>query len=418
MRDHENTLDTRAGAGRAAARTPSPAPRRGLLGMHATVGNAAVVQMLRRAGHPRAQDQHTAGCGDQQNEEVTASVQRSAVRDVLRAPGRPLDDAVRTDMENRLGADFSGVRIHDDTTAQASAAEVGARAYTSGNHIVIGQGGSDGHTLAHELTHVIQQRRGPVSGTDNGNGLKVSDPGDRFEREAEASATRAMNLSSRTALPVEEHRSRANTGTDVPLQRVSTRGATGGLPLPAWDRPPPVWLGPAFGPQSNGGPLQRVGGTSVTVTLGPSINAPANSYSGSAPGAAECTLVNELNARDGGGWVKGHLWNDNLGGKGVSKNLTPMTDSTNDNFNRQFEQPLKRMLWACTTHAQANPSLSTWYGVTFTVSTYGRMSTNSADLEYLVPEGVEHVASYVQIDRATSTVTPVAAPQGFPPVIR
>ncbi|MEU1350897.1 DUF4157 domain-containing protein [Streptomyces sp. NPDC005775] len=418
MRDHENALDTRAGTGRAAARTPSPSPRRGLLGMHATVGNAAVVQMLRRAGHPSAQEQHTAGCADQQNEEVTAAVQRSAVRDVLRAPGRSLDDATRTDMENRLGADFSGVRIHDDTTARASAAAVGARAYTSGDHIVIGQGGGDRHTLAHELTHVIQQRRGPVAGTDNGNGLKVSDPGDRFEREAEASATRAMNLSSRTGLPVEERRSRANTDTDVPLQRVSTRGATGSLPLPAWDRHPPVWSGPAFGPQGNGGPLQRVGGTSVTVTLGPSVNAPANSYGGSRPGAAECTLVNELNARDSGGWVKGHLWNDNLGGHGVSENLTPMTDSTNDNFNRQFEEPLKRMLLMCTNHAQANPSSPTWYGVTFTVSTYGRMSTNSADLEHLVPEGVEHEASYVQMDRTTNAVTSIAAPQGFPPALR
>ncbi|GGU29996.1 hypothetical protein GCM10010289_59270 [Streptomyces violascens] len=95
-------------------------------------------------------------------------------------------------METRLGADFSDVRVHNDSAAKASAAEVGARAYTSGNHVVIGDGGDDKHTLAHELTHVIQQRQGPVAGTDNGSGLKVSDPSDRFEREAEANATRAM----------------------------------------------------------------------------------------------------------------------------------------------------------------------------------------------------------------------------------
>ncbi|NEE20089.1 DUF4157 domain-containing protein, partial [Streptomyces sp. SID7499] len=73
---------------------------------------------------------------------------------------------------------------------RASATEIGARAYTSGNHVVIGTGGTDKHTLAHELTHVIQQRQGPVAGTDNGTGLKVSEPSDRFEREAEANATR------------------------------------------------------------------------------------------------------------------------------------------------------------------------------------------------------------------------------------
>ncbi|WP_408055332.1 eCIS core domain-containing protein [Streptomyces paludis] len=63
---------------------------------------------------------------------------------------------------------------------------------TSGSHVVIGRGGGDKHTLAHELTHVIQQRQGPVAGTDNGSGLRVSDPSDRFEREAEANAQRVM----------------------------------------------------------------------------------------------------------------------------------------------------------------------------------------------------------------------------------
>ncbi|MEU9100849.1 DUF4157 domain-containing protein [Streptomyces sp. NPDC048361] len=154
--------------------------------------------MLRSAGHPWVQErhQHGAGCGHQQTERAAAqpaAVQRSAVHDVLGTGGRPLDDATRTDMEGRLGADFSDVRIHNDSAAKASAAEVGARAYTSGNHVVIGDGGSDKHTLAHELTHVIQQRQGPVAGTDNGSGLKVSDPSDRFEREAETNATRVMS---------------------------------------------------------------------------------------------------------------------------------------------------------------------------------------------------------------------------------
>ncbi|WUD11889.1 DUF4157 domain-containing protein [Streptomyces murinus] len=144
----------------------------GLLGLQAAVGNAAVVQMLRRAGG--------------------AEVQRSAVHDVLRTGGRPLDEGVRTDMEARLGADFSDVRVHSDARARATATAMGARAYTSGNHIVIGDGGGDRHTLAHELTHVIQQRRGPVAGTETGDGLRVSDPSDRFEREAEATAHRVL----------------------------------------------------------------------------------------------------------------------------------------------------------------------------------------------------------------------------------
>src|SRR5262249_11923614 len=71
------------------------------------------------------------------------------------------------------------------------AADLGARAYTSGHHVVIGAGGADRHTLAHELIHVVQQSRGPVAGTDTGAGLRVSDPGDRFERAAGEGARRA-----------------------------------------------------------------------------------------------------------------------------------------------------------------------------------------------------------------------------------
>jgi hypothetical protein len=138
-------------------------------------GNAAVL----RAVQVRTED-----------EPVVA--QRSTVHDVLRSAGRPLGEDVRQEMEMRLGADFSSVRIHTGAAARRSAAEIGARAYTSGEHVVIGDGGADRHTLAHELTHVIQQRQGPVAGTDHGDGLSVSDPGDRYERAAENNARRVM----------------------------------------------------------------------------------------------------------------------------------------------------------------------------------------------------------------------------------
>ncbi|MFD5426754.1 DUF4157 domain-containing protein [Streptomyces sp. NPDC127084] len=167
-------------------------PPQGLLGVQRAAGNAAVVQLLRQAGHAWAQEQHQhgAGCGHQTEQ---PQVQRSTVHDVLRQGGRPLDDSTRGEMEARLDADLSDVRIHTGSAARQSAAELGARAYTSGSHVVIGNGGEDKHTLAHELTHVIQQRSGPVAGTDQGNGLRVSDPSDRFEREAEANASRVMS---------------------------------------------------------------------------------------------------------------------------------------------------------------------------------------------------------------------------------
>ena len=121
-----------------------------------------------------------------------SAVPARPIPEVLRGPGQPLAAPLREEMQARLGADFSQVRVHTDPIARASAAEVGARAYTSGSHVVIGDGGADKHTFAHELTHVIQQRLGPVAGTDHGDGLKVSDPSDRDEKAAEATAARVM----------------------------------------------------------------------------------------------------------------------------------------------------------------------------------------------------------------------------------
>lgn len=116
----------------------------------------------------------------------------STVPDVLASAGRPLDTATRTEFEGRFGADFADVRVHTGAAAERSAAEIGARAYTSGNHVVIGEQGGDPHTMAHELTHVLQQRHGPVRGTRAANGVRVSSPEDEFERAAEATATEVL----------------------------------------------------------------------------------------------------------------------------------------------------------------------------------------------------------------------------------
>ncbi|MGW7255834.1 DUF4765 family protein [Streptomyces sp. NPDC054834] len=151
-----------------------------MLALQRTAGNAAVARAVQEERH-----EHSEGCGH------GPSVQRSTVHEVLRTPGRPLDTPLRTEMEARYGgADFSGVRVHTDTVAQRSAADIGAKAYTSGSHVV--WDGTDKPTLAHELTHVIQQSQGAVPGTDNGSGLRVSDPSDWAEKQAEETARQVM----------------------------------------------------------------------------------------------------------------------------------------------------------------------------------------------------------------------------------
>jgi len=97
-------------------------------------------------------------------------------------------------MEKTFASEFTKVRVHTGTRADQAATALQARALTTGTDILFRSGafrpGTPGgdKLLAHELTHVMQQRTGPVSGTDIGAGLKVSDPSDRFEREAAAHA--------------------------------------------------------------------------------------------------------------------------------------------------------------------------------------------------------------------------------------
>lgn len=101
-------------------------------------------------------------------------------------------------MEGRFGTSFGDVRVHNDGAAHESARSVNAQAYTVGPNIVFQRDKYDPssdagkHMLAHELTHVVQQRNGPVDGSDAGGGVKVSDPSDRFERDAVANADRVM----------------------------------------------------------------------------------------------------------------------------------------------------------------------------------------------------------------------------------
>lgn len=81
-----------------------------------------------------------------------------------RSGGSPLPDAVRAFMEPRFGADFSGVRVHTNREADQLNHSLQARAFTTGQHIFFKRSdyhpGSNGGRalLAHELTHVVQQR--------------------------------------------------------------------------------------------------------------------------------------------------------------------------------------------------------------------------------------------------------------------
>ncbi|MCW4020539.1 MAG: DUF4157 domain-containing protein, partial [Candidatus Bathyarchaeota archaeon] len=83
-----------------------------------------------------------------------------------RGSGHPLSDDAREPMEHAFGADFSGVRVHTDSEADALNKQLSAKAFTTGQDVFFRENeyspgsGSGRELIAHELTHVVQQTGG------------------------------------------------------------------------------------------------------------------------------------------------------------------------------------------------------------------------------------------------------------------
>ncbi len=107
--------------------------------------------------------------------------------------GRPLDWATRKHMESSFGEDFGSVRLQTGPEAEQSARTVNAAAFTTGEKIALGTAAPDTGSaqgrrlLAHELAHVVQQRR---SGGRHSTG--VSSQADGFEKDADHAAEVAL----------------------------------------------------------------------------------------------------------------------------------------------------------------------------------------------------------------------------------
>ena len=123
------------------------------------------------------------------------------------AGGQPLPSPTRAYFESRFGADFSDVRVHTGPQANAAARDLNARAFTRGRDVVFGRGEyapgdrKGGELLAHELTHVVQQRgyRKPPGG-DGASAVPHTAPVQRWSiGPAPAPATAGLDGRCRTA---------------------------------------------------------------------------------------------------------------------------------------------------------------------------------------------------------------------------
>jgi hypothetical protein len=178
-----------------AAQNPRALSGNHVIQLQRAIGNRAVNRLLEGApagGHGMIQRKLTVGASDdpyeREADRIAARVQRGgpAEGQVLQAKpgaatgafevgddfqqrlnasgsGRPLAADTRAYMEDRIGADFSGVRLHAGAASERLNREVDAQAFTHGRDIYLGEGAPDVRSalgkqlLAHELTHTLQQ---------------------------------------------------------------------------------------------------------------------------------------------------------------------------------------------------------------------------------------------------------------------
>lgn len=142
----------------------------------AAVGNHAFAELVARHGAGVLPDGRA-------HPEVQAAIARA------RGGGGSLDESVRARFAPKLGDELADVRVHTDNSADALSRAVSARAFATGRDVFFARGeyrpsSSDGdRLLAHELVHVVQQRDAPA-----GDALRVSQPSDPLEREADRTA--------------------------------------------------------------------------------------------------------------------------------------------------------------------------------------------------------------------------------------
>lgn len=146
----------------------------------------------------------------------------------LRGRGRPLPESIARPMEQAMGADLSGVRIHTGREPSQLARSVQATAFTLGSDIFFGAGSYAPQTsagqrlLAHELAHTIT----PEGGGGSGSGPVIGRAADPAEAHADRVADDALRaIRRRSAAPTEPEGSTGAPTGSLPVLR--SRSAAG-----------------------------------------------------------------------------------------------------------------------------------------------------------------------------------------------
>ena len=127
----------------------------------------------------------------------------------LTGRGAALPLPVRAPFERIFNTSFSDVEIHTDSTATAATGAAGAAAMTYGRHILFAPGryqpdqAEGSALLAHELTHVVQQRASPARMALKSLGTVAPPEASAVEQQAEHTEARVLDLHHRNAFPAQ-----------------------------------------------------------------------------------------------------------------------------------------------------------------------------------------------------------------------
>jgi len=113
-----------------------------------------------------------------------------------RGGGSTLDSGTRASMESGFGTSFQDVRVHHDAESDVLNRRLTSHAFTTGSDIFLRDDASpsDSRLMAHELTHVVQQRS-----MGGGGGMSVGAAGDPHESHADAMADSVLSNSAAPA---------------------------------------------------------------------------------------------------------------------------------------------------------------------------------------------------------------------------
>lgn len=198
---------------------PEPSTESGshpLANLQSSLGNAAIARMLQRESAPEEEEELQAKhdpsrsvqreSAMEEEEELQAKHDGLAQREpevgmaggpvsaglserinTARGGGSPLDPVTKGTMEETLGASLDGVKVHVGNESDHLNHAITAKAFTTGNDVFVRSdqwapgSSSTQRLLAHELTHVVQQR----SMSSSGEGMNVGASDTAEEREAD-----------------------------------------------------------------------------------------------------------------------------------------------------------------------------------------------------------------------------------------